>query len=223
MQEIIEIELMLKERFKFYKDGNSLYKKTYDYLIKELTDEKYITQQQYKFLCWLNYNNSTQFTSTINKPNIPEVIESTVNEFAQMFCSNERRMELYNLMVALLHERKQDFGLNFIDVLIGGSFVDRNNETPNDIDCAILLNEKNIAIVAKNYENYCSHSKVDAQYLNEKCCLKDFWCYAVMTHLGNKAITKDENSMTLKNNTFEIRNVFKLRFTLGTTSFNAEQ
>ena len=204
-----EINEFLKERFKIYHEGNTIQIKVYNHLIEKLSSGNSIWELGYKYLCWLNYHNKSEFRSEINKPIVPTPITLSLDEFKNKFCTNKNRKDIYLHFLGYIKARVEEFQVDNLNVLIGGSFAEEENNLPNDIDCTILISKKIMeSVVANHYDNYCVRAimPVDVEFAVEDSAFKDYWYYSCLTHLGNKP--EDKKSEYLKNNKFQDRKVF---------------
>lgn len=105
----------------------------------------------------------------------------------------------------------EEFQVNALTVLVGGSFVETENTAPNDIDCMIIVNKEQMEkIVSKDYDSYCvcKDIPVDIEFAIEDLSFKEYWYYSCLTHLGNKPSEKE--SAWLKGNEFQERKVFSI-------------
>ncbi|MBN8693063.1 MAG: hypothetical protein J0L69_07680 [Bacteroidetes bacterium] len=204
-----EIDSFLKERFKVYDATSKLQQKIYKNLIDELSAGNEIREQGYKYLCWLNFHDMSVYPVEINKPIVPNVLMLSAEEFKNRFCTNGKRNEIYEHFLGYVKARMEEFQVNTLNVLIGGSFVEAENTAPNDIDCMIIVNREQLKrIVANDYDSYCVRKclPVDVEFAIEDLTYKDYWYYSCLTHLGNKP--KDKGSEWLRNNEFNERKVF---------------
>ncbi len=184
-----EIDKILRERLKIYIEGDKTQDEVYRYLIEQLSEGNEIWELGYKYLCWLNYHNQSAFPSEINKPIVPVPLELSLETFKNRFCFSDKRNEIYLHFLSYVKARLEEFKVESLKVIIGGSFVEENNPLPNDIDCIILLSNEIIEnFVANDYEIYCVRNiiPVDVEFSVEDFTHKNYWYYTCLTHLGNK-------------------------------------
>lgn len=206
-----KISAFLSERFKIYDEKNEIQTSVYKYLMDELLAGNDIHEHGYKYLCWLNFNNAYLYPIDINKPSVPVIINVTQDEFKIRFCYNNVRSEIYQHFCSYLKSRMDEFQVNNLNVLVGGSFVDASNDKPNDIDVVIVVScEQMEKIITNEYKNYYLRDvlPVDVEFVKEESMYNDYWYYTCLTHIGNKP--KDKKSERLKNNEFHTRNIFSI-------------
>ena len=209
---MIEIDLMIMERFKRYCEFDIIQINAFEKFTKKLLNGSKIKVEEYDFLCWLSFNNSIKFPVTISIPKPPKIIQKSLFNFVNFFCINNERKELYDRFESFLVKQIEEYRLDYIDVLVGGSFVDENIDSPNDIDCVILLDEEimNTEIV-RDYDNKTKKDDViDYEFINYNISFDIFWSYICLTRLGNRS--KKRGLKNLNNNSFEIRDIYRLRF-----------
>lgn len=206
-----ETDKFLRERFKVYVDGNKTQEDVYRYLIDQLSTGNYIWELGYKYLCWLHYHNKSTFGSDINKPIVPTPLELSLDDFKNKFCVGDKRNEIYLHFLGYVKARLEEFQVDSLKILIGGSFVEEDNAIPNDIDCLIIVSEEILKnSVANDYERYCVRNvmPVDVEFAVEDLTFKDYWYYTCLTHLGNKP--EDKKSEYIKNHKFYARQVYSV-------------
>lgn len=197
------------------------FKEAYNFLVRKKKENCKLEQIEFKFLFWLNYNNSKDFPITFNKPYIPEIIELPYHEFREQYVTNEKKLNIfYALKEFLLEKFNHEV---FLDLLIGGSFLEKNNSAPKDIDCIILLTEQIISSNTWLYDDITTRQEkyatdiVDAHYLPNNYSFTNPNAYVNIMMLGNKPAIKDTQQRLIENNIFEKRNVIKVRFPNSTS------
>ncbi|TAL61579.1 MAG: hypothetical protein EPN85_04460 [Bacteroidetes bacterium] len=198
-------------------NNKNQFKEEYRFLInKKSTPPSLITHPEYRFLCWLNHNNSENFPISINKLLIPKITNFSYFEFKKSYVTNEIRISLFNLLCEFVKDRNAVFNLENVDLLIGGSFIDPNNESPNDLDFILLLPNNYIV----SYPAACDEEderimqiKIDAHFLPIDYSFRSIKAYIHIMMLGNKPEIKDKQ-YELENNNFETRGIIKVRFPL---------
>jgi hypothetical protein len=201
-----------------YSEDRTLYnelRETYNFLIKKKKEHGKLKQTEFKFLFWLDYNNSEKFPITFNKPSLPEIIELSYIEFRDQYVTNDYKLDIWGNLKEFLSAKFND---EVLDLLIGGSFLEKNNMVPRDIDCVILLPEKIISFapwicndeIAR--ENEFATELIDAHYLPNNYSLTNYSTYVNIMMLGNMPEIKDKQLLEIENNTFKKREVVKIRF-----------
>lgn len=207
-----EIDDYLRERFKLFTETSERQTIAYNYLVGELAKEHGISEQGYKFLCWMSHNNDLKFPSKISKPTVPLPAELSILEFRNRFCTSEKRTKMFNDLINFVKEKMANFEVKSLKVIIGGSFLE-DSTAPRDIDCLILI-DKDILnkhfVTDFDYDRncFCREGQVDAEFAVEDLSCRNFWYYSCVTHLGNKP--NDKKALFLLNDTFKGRGIYSI-------------
>lgn len=169
---------------------------------------------EYRCLCWLDmiYN----FPSNINKPFLNEPVSMELNEFKNKYSISKKRKELINLLIGFSSDKIKQSNLDYLTILIGGSFTDLNIEIPNDIDLGIIkpnnLDEYNTDF--NEYFLYFSNSipnGLDIFFLPESLDKSSFKVFSSIIALGNNAEIKEKSEVKIKSNSFKSRKIIELK------------
>ncbi len=212
---ITEINQIVVNKSNQFATGNEeLYREAYNFIDRKIASGNCITQPEYKFLCWLNFNDEERFPITIHKPHIPKVRDISLNDFYLSFCQNAHRMRLFIKLEDYLRMKNEVLNCEYMDVLIGGSFTDKSTERPHDIDFAILLD----GVTIVNYPGVCdpqyyTDDELNPEFLERECSYKNYFNYIWLAMLGNIAEIKDKDNVhCIKDNSFVKRNIYRVKF-----------
>ena len=202
------IEEEIDNYFDFYNHpiDEIFLKSAYDFLIEKQIFEGV----DYRFLCWLNH--FYDYPIKINKPYFVSPVEYSISGFEKDFLFNEKRKTLFKSLTGYIDFLKACEKFDILTVLIGGSFSDKNNEPPDDIDAVILLPIKNdfdqaLEAISQSDSAYFPE-KVDVKFLPVNYTLENFKAYSHITCLGNNARFKKKERYS--NNEFEKRKIIKI-------------
>ena len=196
----------------------------YEYLISK-NDFQGI---EYRCLCWLDM--IYKFPNDLNKPFLNEPVSMELNEFENKYSTSKKRKELLNLLIEFSLDKIKQSNLDYLTILIGGSFTDLNIEMPNDIDLGIIkpnnLDEYNTDF--NEYFLYASNSipkGLDIEFLPESLDKSSFKVFSRIIALGNNAEIKEKSEVKIKLNSFKSREIIelkcKLRMAIINTGFGA--
>ncbi|WP_343570949.1 hypothetical protein [Sphingobacterium sp.] len=181
----------------------------YNYLNEKAT----FTSLQYRFLCWAGkrLNKSVK----IEQPLIPEIEIFELTKFRADYVNSEQRLTLFNALDEYLAEIKIRFNIqDDLKILIGGSFTERDNLVPNDIDLVVIspahLNtDPRFNEILERVLNRIPQG-IDIHFLPDDYSIENYKAYSNLTHLGNKA--QDKQKLTeLSNNSFTPRTVIQIQ------------
>lgn len=181
----------------------------YNYLNEKAT----FTSLQYRFLCWAGkrLNKSVK----IEQPLIPEIEIFELTKFRANYVNSEQRLTLFNALDEYIAELKSRFNIeDDLKILIGGSFTERDNLVPNDIDLVVIspahLNtDPCFNEILERVQNRIPQG-IDIHFLPDDYSIESYKAYSNLTHLGNKA--QDKQKLTeLSNNSFTPRTVIQIQ------------
>jgi hypothetical protein len=184
-----------------------------EYVLSKTTLECY----DVRFLCWLKTQYNLSVPIELNLPFICTPIQVKTEDFEKKYVFNETRKNLYDQLSQFIDYLKEQNNLASIDILFGGSYMDIENESPNDIDIAILIPEGE----EENY-NFNEASQradkaipegVDMKFLPANLDLSSYKVYSRIVILGNKPKYKDSDPVgtDFKSNTFERSGITNIR------------
>lgn len=181
----------------------------YNYLNEKAT----FTSLQYRFLCWAGkrLNKSVK----IEQPLIPEIEIFELTKFRVDYVNSVQRLALFNALEEYIADLKNRFRIqDDLKILIGGSFTDRDNLVPNDIDLVVIspayLNkDPRFHEILEQVLDRIPQG-IDIHFLPDDYSIKNYKAYSNLTHLGNKA--QDKQKLTeLSNNSFTARTVIQIQ------------
>ncbi len=180
-----------------------------------------LNQLYYEYICYLacKYNKHVGF----NIPKIPLIEEIGIRKFEDKFCIDDWRKGLFealkNGILILLSQnliRKKDH------ILIGGSFLNLNKYSPQDIDAIFLVDrdlfncEYDKQEYKKPIRNLLAHhgiGELDLYFLPNDYSQIDYRYNELLALLGNDSEvknSKEKNSKLYDNNKFTERILFKI-------------
>lgn len=191
------------ENSSIYYDNNEYDQEIYNQIYNFLSTKKKLIGIEYTFLCWLNYRFGWELK--INSPQIPVIRKLSLNEFKSNFVlAGYHRAKMYTKLLDFIKEWKY----NIDGILIGGSFVDIDNDAPRDIDAILLMRDKSYPLVLNE-----RHEGLDLLLLPTNYCLNKFKAYYYIIYCGNKAQKKDSSidiNEGIENNEFKEREIIKI-------------
>ena len=219
MMNLNPIESFIERHFNYYDIANDIdTMSNFEEIYKHLSNNIKLRGVEYSFLCWLNYCFGWELK--INVPKIPYIKELDIMAFKKEFVSNAHRLNFFNELENFVRIKKEKNNIAG-NVLIGGSFVDIENETPNDIDVIFLIPPEYIDKCEFNgsdeYATEVFNNKrsknLDLIYLPIDYDLKKFRAYTYITAYGNKATIKEKDITRIEgvvNNVFNEIELIKI-------------
>src|SRR5690606_13723068 len=123
--------------YDFEVDDELIYAELYEYLANKST----YSALQYRFLCWLGKKLNKPVKVTL--PFTSEVKALSLDRFKKKYLYSGSRNALFTKLSDYIADLKIRHRIGQpLEVLVGGSFTDTANDSPNDIDVVILLPEK---------------------------------------------------------------------------------
>ncbi|WP_055446240.1 DUF6932 family protein [Lacinutrix mariniflava] len=169
---------------------------------------------EYRCLCWLDmiYN----FPTNLNKPFLNEPVYMELGDFKNKYMITNKRTELLNILIDFISDKKKQSNLDYMTVLIGGSFTDLDIKLPNDIDLVIIkpnnLEQYNTDFNATYL--YASNSipkGLDIEFLPESLDKSSFKIFSRIIALGNNAEIKEKSKLHINSNSFKLRKIVELK------------
>lgn len=193
----------------------------YKILEEKRTSKDGLNRFEYNYLSFIRWRYNLE--STAQAPCMPEIIKIDIKEFEKSFSFNDHRSRLFNIFLQGLIRCSEIYVLDTINVIVGGSYVDKENNYPGDVDVLILLPQR-------VFRNDLSNKKLneiiltfrDGKVSNEDEPTKLFdlvklpddyshnlyMAYELLTLLGNSVENKSKEYIV--NNTFHCRKVYNL-------------
>lgn len=192
-----------------YQPEKNLYNESYNYLI----NKQNYNGIEYRFICWLNYNNN-KFTININKPFLITPKNISFDEFKNTHSFSNYRNKLLSTFQWFVEIIKEEYKLISLEVIVGGSFTDKNIDNPNDIDIILLIpddlvmNDSNIN-EHYLYTNHRIPRGIDVKFLPENYSLSVFKAYSNFICLCNNSLYRDKDRIAYSNNEFSKRDLYR--------------
>lgn len=181
----------------------------YNYLNEKAT----FTSLQYRFLCWAGKRLNKPVK--VQQPLIPKIEIFELTTFRSDYVNSEQRLALFKTLEEYIAGLKSRFNIqDDLIILIGGSFTDRDNLVPNDIDLVVIspahLNmDPRFHEILENVLERIPQG-IDIHFLPDDYSMENYKAYSNLTHLGNKA--QDKQKLTeLSNNAFSARTVIQIQ------------
>jgi len=181
---------------------------------KFLSEKDTLQGIEYRCLCWLNM--LYDFPTKLNKPFLTKPINLDLKEFKSTFLNSEKRIQLFQLLNDFISEKKEQSNSNYLKVIIGGSFTDEDNNSPNDIDLGILK-PNNLEEFDTNFNEIFLYQAnlipkgLDLEFLPESLDKTSFKVFSRIIALGNDAKIKDKLKIQITSNSFRQRKIIELK------------
>jgi hypothetical protein len=146
---------------------------------------------EYTFACWLK--EVKQYNFEIELPQLLQIVKLDFNEFKKTYLVSNYRSLLFELLQRYINELSSSMNVK-LSILIGGSFTDKFNSEPKDIDFIILVPNDiyfkhpaifNERIVYRNRLNKWFFNKLDFKFLPFDYSLNYFKSYSNIMSIGN--------------------------------------
>jgi hypothetical protein len=98
---------------------------------------KGLNRYEYNYLAFLVNKYGLQVD--VKGPKLPLITKISFELFKKKFGFNEGRNELYKTLLEASKSMLSEYQIEQFELLVGGSYVDTENENPDDIDLIILL------------------------------------------------------------------------------------
>lgn len=166
-----------------------------------------------RFLCWLKTQYDLPIELELNLPYICTPVLMDKIEFQKRYAFNETRQILFKRLCQFIDFLKEQNNKDSISVLIGGSYMNIENDFPNDIDIAILIPEGE-----EENHNFNEFSQevdqtipegIDLKFLPANLDLSSYKVYSRLVILGNIPKFKDSSPVEtdFATNSFEKRGI----------------
>jgi len=174
---------------------------------------------EYRFMCWLKHmdiysHEGLELPNILNKKDIAEM---SIDDFEMEFANTEHRKILFHEFVATVIKLKAAKHIDQpMEVIIGGSYLDEGNDSPNDIDCIFLIPEKLWNQSSISFmEDFLKSSidfpgKIDFKTLPDNFSLDYFKGYNDISLMANNTKNRD-NGTRMVINDFHPRRVVNVR------------
>lgn len=178
-----------------------------------------LDRYEYRHYCFLAWKYG--FEIEVGSPTLPEIIEISFEDFEVRFGGTPRRKLLIDALKQALKKAGELYQSNILNVIIGGSFLDLEKESPGDVDLILLLSA-NVFVkdikpskadaVMKMFKDEDGSNLVDIVKLPVPLDDNHYMVYELLTLLGNdpEIKSKSDDGMELKDNKFRQRAVYQL-------------
>ncbi len=188
-------------------------------VLENLREAKGLDRYEYRYLTFLISRYGLKSTASL--PCLPKIIDVTLKEFEQRFSSNPDRKIIFEVFKKGIKRCLELYKLDVVEILVGGSYTNEENQSPNDIDPLIvlpkqqwnndrkhpILNEIIIEFRRSDKKNIFDLHKILAGVSDEHYML-----YELMTLMGNTPESKMETG--IKDMKFRCKDLFSLKLKL---------
>jgi len=108
----------------------------FDFLEKKRVSESGLNRFEYNYWSFVKWK--CKLKSEGSSPCLPEILEINLSDFKEEFCINSHRLKLHEVFIKGLRRCMELYLLNEVAVMVGGSFVDKENGKPGDLDLIII-------------------------------------------------------------------------------------
>lgn len=188
-------------------------------ILEYLRETKGLDRYEYRYLTFLISKYGLKSTASL--PCLPKIIDVTLKEFEQRFSSNPERKIIFEVFKKGIGRCLELYKLEVAEILVGGSYINEKNQSPNDIDPLIvlpkqqwnndrkhpILNEIIMEFRLADEKNIFDLHKVLADVSDEH-----YMRYELMTLMGNTPESKVEYG--IKDMKFKCNDLFRLKLKL---------
>jgi hypothetical protein len=171
-------------------------------VIENLRQAIGLNRYEYRYLTFLI--SKYRLTPTVSLPCLPKIIDFTVSEFEQRFSFNEKRKIIFDIFKNGIQRCHELYKLEEVEVLVGGSFTNLENQLPNDIDPLILLPKKQWDLDRKHllldeiiieFKQPNGKNDFDLHKMLMGISNEHYMSYELMTLMGNTPNSKAETGI----------------------------
>jgi predicted nucleotidyltransferase len=159
--------------------------------------------------------------STASLPCLPKIIDVTLKEFEQRFSSNPDRKIIFEVFKKGIKRCLEQYKLDVVVILVGGSYTNEDNQSPNDIDPLIVLpkqqwnNDRKHPIlneIIREFKRSGGKNIFDLHKILAEVSNEHYMLYELMTLMGNTPESKIETG--IKEMKFRCKDLFRLKLEL---------
>ncbi|PIB35236.1 hypothetical protein BFP72_07420 [Reichenbachiella sp. 5M10] len=189
-----------------------------DILEKRRNSPEKLNRHEYNYLCFVYWKYS--INSPIAYPEFPDIKRVTQNSFEQEFVNTNERKKIYSMVIQAALSFVEQIKSNQLEIVIGGSFLNKGVDAPNDIDFILLIPSSCfehfpvISIMQKLLDQYpkgssqSDKSYLDGEVLPIQYDKNKYLVYKLFTLLGN--IPDDRKQDGIDSLSFKKRNLVQL-------------
>jgi hypothetical protein len=188
-------------------------------VLENFRDTTGLDRYEYRYLAFLisKYN----LKSTASLPCLPKITDITLDEFEQRFSSSHGRKIIFEVFKKGIRRCLELYKVDLVEILVGGSFTNEENQLPNDIDPLIVLpkqqwnNDRKHPIlneIIKEFKRPDKKNIFDLHKILAEVSDEHYMLYELMTLMGNTPESKMETG--IRNMKFRCKDLFRLKLKL---------
>ncbi|MBX2913313.1 MAG: hypothetical protein M9954_12495 [Cyclobacteriaceae bacterium] len=188
-------------------------------VLENLRLDKGLDRYEYRYLSFLISKYGLKSKATL--PCIPQIIDFTLNEFEEKFSSNPERKIIFEIFKKGIRRCFELYNLDVIEILLGGSYTNEENQAPNDIDPLIVLPKQQwdqdrkhtiLNEIIREFQNSHKKNIFDLHKILAGVSNEHYMFYELMTLMGNSPESKIEAG--IKDMKFKCKDLFRLKLKL---------